>query len=115
MSRTSETGLRCTVEGAQNLPAELDGPDSVCAAIEKAAISALQGAGIEPAQVSVSVTVQSQYRISATASAGPRTIPEQKVGITDRTLNSRSVDMLARAIALELKRLGREGHGGENE
>lgn len=107
MNRTESARIDCTVENPANLPAELGGPDAVCAAIEKAALPALQSAGIAPSELKVSVKAQSSHQLSATASAGSFRIAEQKVGISDRALNRRAVDMLARAIASELEKLGR--------
>jgi hypothetical protein len=100
----SATGSRisCTVEGAEKLPSEIGGEEAVCAALERAAAATLRQAGVAPSALSVSVNVRSAYRISAVASLDGKTIPEQQVGISDRELNARAIDMLAQAVAAEL-------------
>lgn len=105
MSSTSAEQLRCIVQGEEKLPAEVGGEAAVCSAIERAAAPALQSAGLSPAAVSISVEVKSQYRISAVPAVGGRSLPEQHVGISDRPLNARAIDMLANAIAAELAKL----------
>lgn len=107
MSRADKGQIRCTVEGGEKLPAEVAGPDAVCAAIERAVLPVLERSGMAASNISVAVTVKSDNRIAAVASAGERTMPEQNVGITDRKLNGRAVEMLAQAIAVQLGELSR--------
>lgn len=105
MRPTSSDQLRCVVQGAEKLPPELGGAAAVCAAFERAAAPELRRAGIALAGVSVSVQVRSQYRISAVASVGERSLPEQNVGISDRQLNTGAIEMLARAIVADLSNI----------
>ena len=111
MSRNDQSQIRCTVAGAEHLPPELAGSDEVCRSIVNAATPVLRENGIAPSQVTVNVTVRSDHLISAVASAGSATIAEQNVGIADRTLNARAIEMLAQAVATQLGKLGREGRG----
>jgi hypothetical protein len=105
MNSVSQSGLRCVVDGEEKLPPEVGGPVRLCAAIERAALPQLQNAGIAPVTVAVRVTVKSSSRISAVASIGDRALPEQNVGISDRPLNVRAVDMLAQAVAGQLAKV----------
>lgn len=105
MSSTSTGQLRCVVQGEDLLPPELGGQAAVCSAIQQAATPVLQRAGIAPAAVSVSVQVTSQSTISATASVGGTSRPEQHVATSDRLLNPGAIDMLARAVASDLSKL----------
>lgn len=102
MNSVSTHGLRCAVEGEEKLPAEIGGEPAVCAAIAGAALPALERAGIAPGSLAVRVKVASPYLMSAVASIDGRALPEQKVGISDRPLNARAVQMLADALAGEL-------------
>ena len=107
MNGVSADGLRCAIEGEDQLPAETGGEAGVCAAVARAVLPEIERAGIAPASVSVTVTVASPYAMAATASVGGRALPEQKVGISDRPLNARAVQMLADALARELASLGK--------
>jgi len=111
MSRTDQSQIRCTVEGADNLPPEIGGSAEICDAIVRAATPVLDDTAAAPSNVSVTVTVRSQYLISAAVSAGGVRIPEQKVGIVDRKLNSRAIEMLAQAVATQLGKLGNQTRG----
>ena len=108
MSSTSTEQLRCVVQGVEKLPPELGGEAAVCSAIERAAAPELLRAGIAPAAVSVSVQVLSQHRISAIATVDGRSLPEQHVARSDRPLNTRTIDMLAEGVALELSKLAQD-------
>lgn len=108
MNSTSTEQLRCVVQGEEKLPAEIGGGGAVCSAITRASAPVLQRGGVAPGTVSVSVEVISPYRISATPSVGGRTLPEQHVGISDRPLNARALDMLGQAIAAELSKLAQQ-------
>lgn len=105
MSSTSTEQLRCAVQGEEKLPPEVGGEGAVCSAMKRAVEPVLQQSGVSAAVVSVSVEVKSEYRISAIASVGGRALPEQHVASTDRVLNPRAIDMLARAVASELSKL----------
>ena len=107
MTSTSPQAISCSVEGKDKLPPEIGGEEGICTAIGSAALPALQSAGIAPASFAVAVSVTSEHGMSATASVNGRALPEQKVGISDRPLNARAVQMLAAAVAGELEKLGK--------
>lgn len=98
MTTASGPEIRCSVVGAEKLPAELGGADAVCAAVR----GALQGSSLAEG-ASVTVTVRSPYSAAAsvTTSAGSE-LPEVNVAISDRSLNKRSIAMLAEGIARQL-------------
>ena len=102
MTTDSQSQIRCTVEGEAKLPPEIGGADAVCGAIVRAALPVIQRAGIAPETIGVSVRVKSDSRISAVPSIGGKALPEQNVAISDRTLNQRSIAMLADAVAAVL-------------
>ena len=102
MSSVSNEGFQCTVEGTENLPAELGGEAGVCAAIQRVALPQLQKSGIAPDSVAVRVLVKSKYMFSAVVFVKGQPRPERNVAISDRPLNSRAVEMLANAVAGEL-------------
>lgn len=95
MGTTSGPAIRCTVEGAEKLPRELGGSDGVCATITRA----LAAKGIDAESASVTVEVKSDSIMSATATIAGRAFPAQTVGVSDRSLNPRAVEMLAAAVA----------------
>ena len=107
MTSTTAQGISCSVEGGEKLPPDIGGEDGVCETIGSAALPALQSAGIAPTSLAVAVRVTSEHQMSATASVNGRALAEQKVGISDRPLNERAVQMLAAAVAGELGKLGK--------
>lgn len=90
--------IRCSVLGAENLPAETGGADAVCAAIR----SALQGS--KPASgSSVTVTVRSPYSAAASISLSDgRVLTDVNVASSDRSMNQRSIAMLAEGVARQV-------------
>jgi hypothetical protein len=105
MNSTPSQSFRCVVEGAERLPPGLGGGDAVCSAVAKAATPVLERNGVDAGAVSVVITVQSASAISAATSVAGKSLPEQKVAISDRSLNPRAIDMLANAVAAELAKL----------
>lgn len=93
--------LRCAVQGEEKLPAEIRA-ETICSAIQRAAAPVLQRTGLSPAAVSVLVKVRSEFGLSATVTVAGRAMREHNVAISDRPLNERAVDMLAKAVAAEL-------------
>lgn len=92
--------LSCTVFGADKLPPEI-GADVLCTAIRTAAGANSGGA--------VVLRVKSPYAVSATVTdRGGRKLPEIGTAIADRTLNRRSIEMLATEIARQLRSGGQE-------
>ncbi len=95
MKPQASDAIRCSVIGAEKLPAELGGAEAVCQAIREAAAPAL-GA-------SVVVQVINPHMLAATATTTDgRALPEQRVATSDRTLNAGSLGMLAKALADQL-------------
>lgn len=104
MTSTGGNDIRCTVEGGDKLPPGLGGGEAICRAISRAALPALQRAGIAPSAVAVAVRVKSDSRMSAVASVNDKPLAEQNVATSDRALNAGAVTMLADAVAAELSR-----------
>jgi hypothetical protein len=95
MDGPSANELSCTVIGAQKLPAEIGGANGLCAAIRTAAGANSGGA--------VVLRVKSPYSVTAAVTdRGGRKHPEIGASISDRTLNRKAVEMLAREIARQL-------------
>ncbi len=106
MASTSPQKISCAVQGEDKLPPGLGGQAEVCSAVARAALPALERAGIAPAALAVTVKVTSGHSLSAVAVVNGRALPEQKVGVSDRALNARAVEMLAAALAGEIAKLG---------
>lgn len=105
MNSAPNRTIRCSVEGAEQLPQELGGEGDICSTMEAAALPALRDAGIAASTVVILVKVKSPYRISAIAESNGTSLGEQKVGISDRPLNKSAIEMLARAVAGQLSKL----------
>ena len=93
--------IHCSVERGDKLPSGLSA-ESVCAVVRNAAAPALERAGLSLAVFSVQVTVDSDRKLSAAATLDGKPLPTHHVGISDRALNARAVQMLAKAIAAEI-------------
>ena len=99
MDGRSANQLSCTVVGAEELPREIGGADALCNAIRTAAGANSGGA--------VVLRVKNPYSVTATVTdRDGRKHPQIGASIADRTLNRRSIEMLAREIA---KQLGGDG------
>ena len=84
------------------MPADVGGPDAICAAIQAAAQKEAPGASF-----SVEVRVLSASSLAAIVRlADGRTLPEQKMAVSDRQLGRGSIDRFAAAIAAEIGRAG---------
>lgn len=87
--------VACRVVDGDKLPAASGGADALCAAIEKAA----------QARFSVEVRVLSPSALAAAVTmADGRSLPEQKLVVSDRALTTSSFDRFARSIASEVAR-----------
>ncbi|WP_310467736.1 hypothetical protein [Sphingomonas sp.] len=87
---------RCTVAGAEKLPAELGGADGVCRAIGRAAGAAAGGAAVD-------LRVMSPHSLGATVTTGDgRKLAEQQVSTSDRQLHRGSLILLGTALAAQL-------------
>jgi len=85
----------CVVSGADRLPAEVGGGDAICSAIRAAVREKAPGAdyGVE-----VEVVSASALAARVTLKDG-RTLPEQRMAVSDRQLNPGSIERFAAAIA----------------
>lgn len=101
MTSQNAPTIHCSVERGEKLPSGLTA-EFVCAAIRNAVAPALQRARLSPASLAVRVTVESDRKLVAAATLGGKALPEHRIGISDRTLNARAVDMLATAIAADV-------------
>ena len=91
----SNNADRCRVIGAEMLPADVGGSQSLCDAIEAAAASRAPGA-----EFTVEVEVVSPSSLSANVRLGDGTLlPKQKLSVSDRQLNRSSIGRFASAIA----------------
>ena len=89
---------KCRIIDGDKLPAELDGPAMLCAAIDSAIGKKTAGA-----IYNVEVRVLSASSLAAIVHLGDgRILPEQKMAVSDRLLNKGSVDRFADAIASEV-------------
>lgn len=98
---TTTDTVHCSVERAEKLPAGLT-DSSICNAVRTAAAPALAHGGHSPAALSVRITVESETKLVGTATLSGKALPEHRIGISDRGLNARAVDMLANAIAADI-------------
>jgi len=102
MTQSTARSDHCHVIGGDKLPAETGGPRQICASIEAAVASQAPGAGY-----SVEVQILSDYMLSARVRmADGRTLPEQKLAVSDRKLNRRLIDRFAATIADAIGRAG---------
>ena len=93
---------RCRVIGGDKLPPETGGSGQICASIEAAAESRAPGTGY-----SVEVEVLSDYMLAARVRmADGRTLPEQKMAVSDRKLGRRAINRFATSIAEAIGRAG---------
>lgn len=101
MNTGKDAAIHCVVERSDKLPPELSA-DALCAAVRRAATPALERSGLNPTALSVRITVDSDTKLSAFATLNGKILPDHHVGIADRALNERAVDMLATAIAADV-------------
>ena len=90
MKSQPTSAARCSVQGAERLPAEAGGAEEMCAEIGRAT------AGMD---VNVLVTVHSSNDLSARITKQGRVLPELRYAKSDRPLSRASVGRFARSIA----------------
>lgn len=96
MNRSADQGW-CQVSGADKLPADLGGANSLCSAVAEA----IGAHSLKP--TAIALNILSPYLISATVTlADGRRLPAIKVGSSDRKLSRRAIQMLAGSIAAQL-------------
>lgn len=94
MNSPSPQQVDCRVIGGDKLPAEIGGPDALCAAIARAAASEASAS-----RFSVEVRVLTGSSLAATLkTADGTTLPEQRFAISDRTLTKGSLDRFAKSL-----------------
>lgn len=95
MNSPSVQSGACHVTGADKLPAEVGGADAVCAAIKRAVAKQAPGRGY-----SIEVRILSPSSLSAIVKTEDgRSLPEQRMAVSDSALRGSSVDRFAQAIA----------------
>lgn len=100
MTQSTARSEHCQVVGGDKLPAETGGPRQICAAIEAAVASRAPREGY-----SIELRVLSDHMLAARVRmADGRWLPEQKMAVSDRKLNRRSIDRFAIAIAEAIDR-----------
>lgn len=102
MQPSEGSSLKCTVEGAAKLPAELGSDEAICAPIARAVQDAAKGAGLAPAAVSVRVRVLSADTLEATTMVNGTALPAQKLRSSDRAVTRGSIERFAGAVARQL-------------
>ena len=101
MTSQNPSAVHCSLEQGRKLPKGLAASD-VCTAIQAAVGPALERVGLSPSALSVRVIVESDRKLVASATLGGKPLPEHRIGISDRALNARAVQMLASAIAADI-------------
>lgn len=101
MNNLAPDALQCSVSHAEKLPSGLS-EGSICAALRQAAVPALDRIGLATKALSVQIQVESDSKLVATATLAGKTLPEHRVATSDRLLNAKAVEMLAKAIAAEI-------------
>jgi len=92
MNSPSAQKTACQVIGGEKLPESSGGAAGLCAAIKEAA----QG------RFSVEVRVLSEHSLAATVTmANGRSLPEQRLDISDRTLTRKTFEWFAQNLASE--------------
>lgn len=90
-SRTG--GADCTVSGGDKLPAET-GPAAICDAVQSALSGKTAGSGVK-----VEVLVTSASSLTAKIMVGGKSLPDEHMAVSDRTLTKGSIDRFAQRIA----------------
>ena len=96
---TSASGAaRCTVSGPDALISALGGDNAVCAIVDSATASS-------GSRASVHVELLNAHSAVARATVAGRTLPDRRIDISDRPLNRRAIESLAKAVADQLRAL----------
>lgn len=99
MSSPARTIVKCSVVGADKLPAASGGSSGVCGAIEQAA---RQHPGN---RFTVAVTVLGPSMLSARlTTATGKVLPERRFAVSDRAIGKGSLDRFARSLVAEVAR-----------
>ena len=102
MTHSPSRPAHCRVFGGEKLPAEIGGPQALCATIEAAVRQRLPSTSF-----AVEVRVLSDSSLAATVKLrNGRTLPEQRMAVSDRKLNRGSVLRFASAIASQIAEAG---------
>lgn len=95
-AHSASDGLRCTVDRAERLPADVGGAAGMCRLFEEAAAAAKA----RPAAVAVTVLSSAALAATVTASDG-RELPEHRLVRSDRPLSRAAIERFARAVMAE--------------
>jgi hypothetical protein len=95
---TTSSVARCTVSGPDTLVSALGGADALCAIIQRATASS-------GAQAFVRVELLNPHAAVARTTVAGRALPERRIDISDRPLNRRAIESLAKAVADQLNAL----------
>ena len=94
MTPATSENMKCSVVGAEKLPAEAGGADALCAAIREALSKQAP-----KARAVVEVRVLTPSMLAAMLVVDGKALPEQKFAVMDRNLNPRSIERFAQSIA----------------
>ena len=89
---------RCTVVGADKVISALGGIDALCAIVESAIASSATKA-------SVQIEVLNPNAAVARTTVAGQLLQERRIDASDRPLNRRSIELLAKAVADQLNAL----------
>lgn len=102
MTQSPSRSVHCRVIDGEKLPAEIGGPQALCATIEAAVRQRLPATFF-----ALEVRVLSDSSLAATVRLQDgRTLPEQRMAVNDRKLNNGSVLRFATAIASQIADAG---------
>jgi hypothetical protein len=99
---TASSAAHCTVSGPDTLVSALGGADALCAIIQRATASSSP-------QAVVHVELLNSHAAVARTTVAGRTLPERRIDISDRPLNRRAIESLAKAVADQLHGLKDSG------
>lgn len=104
MTQSPSRPEHCRVIGGEKLPAEIGGPQGLCATIEEAVQQRVPSTSF-----AIEVRVLSDSSLAATVKLqNGRTLPEQRMAVSDRKLNRGSVLRFASAIASQIAEAGEQ-------
>jgi hypothetical protein len=95
---TASNPAHCTISGPDALVSALGGVDALCAIIQRATASS-------GAQAFVRVELLNPHAAVARTTVAGRALPERRIDISDRPLNRRAIESLAKAVADQLNAL----------
>lgn len=94
--------IACSIENGDKLPPALRADGAVCGPITRSTLAAAEQSGISSQAVAIKVKAVTPYLLAVTLSVDGATLPEQKLGSSDRALTPSAIDRLAAGLARQL-------------